>query len=262
MFPFLIMTRQLTCFRLSALCLFGWFCAASILSATEPDAKKASANVIQLPGIEINAEERIVDVAAQVSLTDGLLELVACTKGTKEHEAVVRINALPIHVHTALLLIGARNGTPAMRKPINEEQTRWMHVRPSGDPIEVSLVVEDADGNPVERPISDFIIRSKGDPYMQNMGFSTTETEEGEEEEKFPNVFTFTGSHLITNEDGSRQYLADQSGHVITISTFGDELLGLADVQSRDNGELIWEIDPTHLPALDTEVKLRLRPKS
>lgn len=248
--------------RFVALLFLGLLSAAPMLSAAENDANKPSDRVVKLPGIEINAEKGIVDVDAYVSLTEGLLELVACTEGTKEHEAIVRIEALPMHVHTALLLVGARNGTPAMRKPVNEEETRWMHVRPSGDPIEVSLVIEDADGKDVERPISDFITRSEGDPYMADMGYGSDESEEDEAKEAFPNVFLFTGSHLVGNEEEGRQYLADQSGHVITISTFGDELLGLSGIQSRDNGELIWEVDSTHLPELDTDVTLRLRPQT
>lgn len=243
---------------LTCIALLGTTC----LQATEQDQpQKPSGQVIQLPGIEIDAEQSIVDVTSKVSLTDGLLELIACTEGTKEHEAIVRIEALPIHVHTALLLIGARNGTPAMRQPIDEAQTRWRHYRPSGDPIAVSLLVENDDGEIVERPISDFIRRSAGDPDMQDMGWEQPVTDE-EKQQKFPDVFLFTGSHLVGDEESGRQYLADQSGHVITISTFGDELLGLADVQSRDNGELIWEVDPTHLPPLDSDIKLRLRPQA
>jgi len=256
------MTSHFPQTRYLAFALFGLICGAAMLPAAETDTAMPIAQKIRLPGIEIDAEKRIVDVDAQVSLTEGFLELIACTEGTKEHEAIVRINAKPVHVHTALLLIGARNGTPAMRKPINEEQTRWMHVRPSGDPIQVSLVYKDVDGNPVERPISDFITRSEGDPYMQDMVYGADKPEDGDAKEKFPDVFIFTGSHLITNKDDSRQYLADSSGHVITISTFGDEMLGLPDFQSRENGELVWEVDSTFLPQLDAEVKLRLRPKN
>jgi hypothetical protein len=242
-------------------CILGAMAAPLSAQETKAEGAKPSDNIIKLPGIEIDAENSLVDVDAQVALTDGLLELIACTEGTKEHEAIVRINALPMHVHTALLLVGARNGTPAMRKPINEEQTRWMHVRPSGDPIGVSLVYKDDQGDEVERPINDFIRRTEGDPYMPDYGNETDASKEDGEQEKFPNVFIFTGSHLIDDKDGNKQYLADNSGHVITISTFGDEMLGLPDIQSRENGELVWEVDATHLPPLDTEVKLRLRPK-
>lgn len=231
---------------------------ASADTGTIAQSEAAAEKTVRLPGIEIHPVERMVDVDAQVSLTAGLLELIACTEGTKEHEAIVRINALPIHVHTALLLIGARHGTPAMRQPINEEQTRWRHVRPNGDPIQVSLVVEDAEGKAVERPISDFIKYTEGDPDMPNTYSQHPVSDE--ERQSFPHVFLFTGSHLIDDRDGNKQYLADQSGHVITISTFGDELLGLSDIQSANNGELVWEVDSTHLPPLDSKVKLRLRP--
>lgn len=229
--------------------------------AEEASGTEHAAKRLQLPGIAINPEEGFVDVTSKVCLTEGLLEVIATTEGNREHEAVIMIKASPVHLHTALLLIGARNGTPAMRKPINEEQTRWMHYPPSGDPIKVSLVIKDKEDKPIERPISDFIRKTEGDPYIPDFGGTPGESEDEKEKEKFPDVFAFTGSHLITNEDGSKQYLADISGNVITISTFGDETLGLAEFTSRENGELVWEIDSTHLPPLDSEVILRLRPQ-
>ena len=71
---------------------------------------------LQMPGVHLNLEERTADVEAEVCLHEGLLELIACTEGTKEHESIVVLKARPLHVHTALLLFGARAGTPAMQK--------------------------------------------------------------------------------------------------------------------------------------------------
>ncbi|HUT11365.1 MAG TPA: hypothetical protein VMY42_12770 [Thermoguttaceae bacterium] len=45
------------------------------------------------------------------------------------------------------------------------------------------------------------------------------------------------------------------------IATFGDELLCLPEVHSRDNDSLMWQIDSTHLPEVGTKVTLRLRPQ-
>ncbi len=253
----IMIQRSVTCWQAIILALI---LLSSSLVAEDSAEKGSISEAVKLPGIEINADNRFVDVAAEVCLDDGLLELIACTKGTKEHESIIAIEAEPVHVHAALLLIGARHGNPAMRKPINEEQTRWMHVPPRGDPIEVLLVVKDADGKDVERPISDFIRRSQGDPYMSSHNPQDSQTAaEDAEAEKFPSKFVFAGSHLIENENGDRQYLASQSGHIITISTFGDEMICLPDFQSHANGELIWEIDPTHLPKLGTKITLRLR---
>lgn len=57
-----------------------------------------------------------------------VLVVALFSKGSKEHESTVAITARPMHVHTALLLLGANNGNPAMRRPIDEQKTRWMNV--------------------------------------------------------------------------------------------------------------------------------------
>jgi hypothetical protein len=49
--------------------------------------------------VKINPEEWCVDVEAKVCLREGLLELVACTKDTKEHESLVVVEAKPSHIH-------------------------------------------------------------------------------------------------------------------------------------------------------------------
>ena len=72
------------------------------------------------------------------------LELVACTKEGKVHESVIAVEARPVHIHTALLLLGAKNGSPASRQPVDNEQVRWIDIPPHGDPIEVFLVWKDA----------------------------------------------------------------------------------------------------------------------
>ena len=208
---------------------------------------------LDLPGVKINIKERCVDVESTVCLDRGALELIACTRDTKEHESVIMIEALPKHVHTALLLIGARPGNPAMRKAINEEGTRWIDVPPRGHPVDVFLVYKNDDGKVVERPISDFLIPSDGE------GSGAAGPEPGE---KFPtHTFLFAGSIIHGEGEGPRKYLADMSGHVITIATFGDELLGLPGIHSHANGALMWQVDSETIPAVGSKLTLRLRPQ-
>ena len=88
----------------------------------------AVAEPVKLPGIEINVQARCVDVEATVCLREGTLELVACTKDSKEHESIVAIAARPMHVHAALLLLGAEPGNPAIMKPVEGEETSWLKV--------------------------------------------------------------------------------------------------------------------------------------
>jgi len=221
--------------------------AAGEKSTTEEAIEKK----LQLPGIKINLKERCVDVDASVCLDRGTLELVACTKNTKEHESIVAIEAKPIHIHTALLLLGAKEGNPAMRKQVGEgDQLRWVDIPPRGSEVVVSLVFKNKEGKQVERPISDFIKRSEEGGTLEE-----------ERTKKFPtSTFLFAGSHLHEEADGVRQYLAGLSGNVISVATFGDEVMCLPDINGHEKGSLLWQIDATYLPAIESKVTLRLRP--
>jgi hypothetical protein len=220
-------------------------------------ALEAALKNLNLPGVKINLPERCVDVESSVCLDEGSLELIACTKDSKEHESIVVVAAKPKHIHTALLLLGAQPGNPAMRKPINDEGTRWIDLPPKGDPVGVYLVFKDEKGKVVEHPISDFIA-SSDEETGQAPGTADATTDENT---KFPNTFLFAGSMLVGNESGPRKYLSDLSGNVISISTFGDEVLCMPGVYGQDNGALMWRVNSTNLPEVGSKVTLRLRPQ-
>jgi len=227
---------------------------AAETGATPEPARKS----IKLPGLLIDFQKRCVDVESTICLDEGMLELVACTKESKEHESIVAIDAKALHVHTALLALGARSGNPAMRKPIGEGGTRWIDIPPRGDPVDVYLVFKNREGKLVEHPISKFVSRNEGGPAGPP-GFGG---DDGAEEPEFPHTFLFAGSHLRSDGPGPRKYLSDLSGNVISISTFGDELLCLPGVHGHANDALMWQVDATHLPKAGSKVILRLRPKT
>lgn len=230
--------------------------SVSAVSAPANTALDEALQRLQLPGITINVEERAVDVTSRVVLRHGTLELIACTPDTKVHESILAIEAKPSHVHTALLLMGATPGTPAMMQPINEDQTIFRPIPPSGDLIDVYLILPGDNGQPVERPISDFLVMRDDDDFAFHFP-----DKDPEEPKKFPtHSFIFAGSHLI-GEEGAKRYMADTSGHVITITTFGDELLCLPGFHEHANEALMWQVAADDLPALEAEVILRLRPQ-
>ena len=210
-----------------------------------------------LPGVAIDFQQRYVDVESTVCLRQGLLELIACTKDTKEHESIVVVHAKPMHIHLALLLLGAKNGNPAMRRPANEDGTQWIDVPPSGDPVDVYLVLKSKDGKPVERPIRDFVAPAPKETDKE----AGAKSDSAAGAAKFPRTFLFAGSGLRQQGPGPRRYLCELSGDVISVVTFGDELLCLPDVQSQDDASLVWQVDATDLPAIGTKVTLRLRPR-
>ena len=193
--------------------------------------------------MSINLEEWCLDVDAYICLKQGVLELIACTKASKEHESIVAVESTAKHIHTALLLLGAEAGSPARRKPVGDEKNVWMDVPPSGSPVDVFLVFDNEESaKPVEKPINEFITQEDGETFSTN-------------------TFLFAGSILHSSEnDGPNHYMADKSGNVISISTFGDEVLCLPGVHSQVNTELYWNVAGDKLPDVGTPVILRLRP--
>lgn len=70
----------------------------------------------------------------------------------------------------------------------------------------------------------------------------------------------YVGAARYAREHGWH-LVADMSGHVITIATFGDEVLGLPGIHSHANGALMWQVDPDKIPAGGSKITLRLRPQ-
>ena len=218
-----------------------------------PGAKEALSK-LNLPGIKLNLEEWSIDVNATVCLHEGVLELVACAKGSKEHESILATSARPMHIHTAMLLMGLKPGTPAMRRVGERGRERWVPIDPAGDEVCLSLVFPDSEGNPQESPIAKFI-----SPVLPD-DIKIVKTKA--KEETFPASFLFAGSHLIEDGPGPKKYVCEHSGNVISISTFGDELLCLPGVHGHQNDELTWKVNPKGLPKIGEQVILRLRPKA
>lgn len=232
------------------LCCFGAFAKEEKVKGSA--SLEEALGKLKMPGIKLNLKKRCVDVNATVCLHEGLLELVVCTKDSKEHESILVMNARPMQVHTALLLLGARPGTPAMHEALDGERTQWIPVPPAGDPIEVSLVFTDSKGKLGEHLINKFI-----SPAQMN-GFDEFAIEK--KPKAFPSRFLFAGSHLLESKEGPKKYACEYSGNVISVSTFGDELLCLPGIYGHQNGGLAWQVNPEGLPEIGTNVILRLRP--
>ena len=60
---------------------------------------------------------------ARVVLREGYLEHLMCSKGTKEHEAILATDAVPHQIHAGLLLTGAEPGHPVQFVPKFEPPT-------------------------------------------------------------------------------------------------------------------------------------------
>ncbi len=182
---------------------------------------------------------------------DVYLELVACTKGTREHESLVVTEAKPSHVHAALLLAGFEAGRAGGLGGRSRDGARVEASAPTGDPVRVVVVYEDGSGGPVEVDVAEMIVHA--------------ETGEGLETEGW----VFGGSAFVEYR-GQEFYDADGTGLLIGLATFGaphldgptfgGETIGLAEVFSPEAAvaEPVWVADAARVPAYRTPVVVRL----
>jgi len=105
---------------------------------------QAALQKLQFPGVAINVQERCVMWKVPSAFIEARWSC-RLHKGTKEHESIVAIAAKPVHIHAALLLLGAKPGSPATRQQLGIKPSAGstFHQR---RPVDVFLVLKGKEG--------------------------------------------------------------------------------------------------------------------
>ena len=128
----------------------------------------------------LDKEKKRVILRGNVCLREGPLELLACIyrwlddpsapqgklrRGTKEYESVLTVNTSAAVVHSALLLTGAKPGSPVRYDPKYQPA--------HGAEVEITLHWTDAEGKPREAKAQDWVQNFKTKQAMsQNWVFA------------------------------------------------------------------------------------------
>jgi hypothetical protein len=185
----------------------------------------------------------VVELEAEVCLDEGWLEQVACAPGSREHEALVVLRARPSEIHAALLMAGFEPGAPGRWSFAGDGVT---FTGPTGSPLDV-LVRHDgpAGHGSVEEPVRRWIRGASGRAFPDR-------------------PWIFGGSRFAPNPPAfgpGEHYVADHTGSIIGLVTFGDEVVGFADViaDAVDVQPEEWMVDTDAVPPLGTRVTIVLR---
>ena len=206
--------------------------------STQPD---ATPTIVTLRGdVRAWVDGGRVEIPAWVALDEGWLEVAVCRRGSRDHESVVVVDAEPSVIHAALLLAGLQPGSPATW----DHRLGWRQA--SGEPVELSIEVVERGRRRVHT--LDRVIRDERGDRTPSLVFAGSLM-------KAPAGAPAAGS----------RYLADLSGTVVGLSTFGDEVVASREIRSPDASvdPATWTIRPGVLPSAGTMVTAVLaRPTS
>jgi hypothetical protein len=214
-------------------------------SAKEKDKEKekAAAKLTEPPtltrmspeyDIWVDPKRKIVIVDGKVALRDGLLEMFACPKGTKEHESIVAVNCKAQFIHGGLIAVGAEPGHPVSFTPEYKSAT--------GPVVQVRVLWKDEKGNNRTALAQEWVQHTK---TGQQLEYS----------------WVFGGSEVHVDETtGKKTYLAD-GGDLICVSNFTSAMLDLPIPSSDSNAGLSFRAFTERIPPIGTPVRLVLEPQ-
>ena len=194
----------------------------------KPEEKPKTVAVGKNVALEVQGGQRRVLVNGYICLREGQLEQLVTRKNTKEHEAIIAVDADARKIHEALTLAGAVEGRPVRYTPTYQPAT--------GQTIRVSIRYEDKGR----------LITVPGQSWVKD-----TRTGEALDVD-----WVFAGSGLVDNPldpDHPKTYLAND-GDVICVSNFDTALLDLPIESSKSNAELLFEAWTERIPPLETKV--------
>jgi hypothetical protein len=182
----------------------------------------------------IDPKEKTVIVDGQISLREGMLEMFACTRNTKEHESIVSANTRAFLVHAALVRLGAEPGHPAQFVP--------EYKPPAGTEIDVVVHWLDETGKPHQIRAQEWVKDVRTDQAMKQ-------------------PWVFAGSRFWKDQETGTEYYQAEGGDFICVSNFGTAMLDIPIESSQSNQELAFAAFTERIPPLGAPVRLILKPK-
>lgn len=215
--------------------------------AVKPDTDKsllaADPKDAPLPGLKrlspdakvwIDPVGKRVVLEGEIVLRRGPLELLACLKQTKEHEAIIAVDTQAYVVHAALLAIGATPGNPARFTP------EFTPAR--GTEITITVEWKDAAGKTKSIDAREWLLNVKTGKQLA-----------------YP--WVFGGSGFWTDPMTGKNFYQAEDGDFICVSNFPTAMLDLPVESPQANAALMFEAFTERIPDEKTKIVMILTPK-
>ena len=160
--------------KLFYLFFFVSFCSAQTLPSVVSENSlviKLSEGVYKIGTVVLDQDKKLVQVPGAINMQKGVIEYLAVARGGKTHESVLVLDIEPIHLQTALLLLGLEGGQTI--------EFQGDFTIPRGDPVEIWVEWKDPKGKTK---------KIRGEDLVYNLA----------EKKTMPRLnWVFTGSRII-----------------------------------------------------------------
>lgn len=233
----------------------------------------------------------------EICMREGLLEMLACLKQSKEHESIVSVETKAQIVHAGLLALGLEPGRPVQFAP--------EYKAASGPRIAIHVTWDDADGKTHRVPAQKWVRNStrrywlekldpapkdlrvpvdsdlRWDPNQSELIWYGPMNEQQRDEalkyskdaryQKAINSFfkqtrlkeleaswVFSGSSFYTDKKTGERFYQAESGDLICVANFTTATIDLEINSSQQADELMWEAFTERIPPIGTKVTIEL----
>lgn len=277
------------------------FSTVSVRAADNPPAaKEGDLKPLNKAGtVLIDLKGKRLLVKSEVVLREGLLEMLACLKQTKEHESILSIDAKAQLIHAGLMSLGAEPGSPAKFVPDYKAA--------SGQSINIFLTWTDTDGKLHREPAQSWVRHAtrryflhkleafpkdvklaadselKWDDRQKELLWYGTMTETQRDNlqklsadkafkaaikslfdqsqiRQMDAQWVFAGSGFNTDSATGEKYYLAEGGDVICIANFATATIDLSIESSATNDGLMFEAFTERIPPVGTKVTIELIP--
>lgn len=176
-------------------------------------------------------DKKQVIVRGAICIDEGLLEMLACPRKTKEHEAIISVHAKAWEAHATLLALGINPGAPMI--------WREEYFPVSGPVMNIEIWWAGKDGQLVKRRAQDMIRNTDTGKAMQA-------------------EFVFGGSvQIFDPHEKVNDYMAD-FGPMINVANQPDAMIDISVQSSASEQGSLFEAFTENVPPVNTKVYIVL----
>ena len=208
--------------------LFSVFCFlfSSISFAQKPPViERITDRVFRVGAVTVDTAAKTATCSGEINMDAGAVEYLAVAPGGKLHESLLRVEARPLHLQVALLLLGL--------EPKNVLQAQGENKIPEGDPVEIRIRWRDANGDAQEVRAESLLMSGPKDVAMPD------------------HAWVFTGSRIL--KEGFEGDIAK------SLAAIWHDPAALLDNPLPTGANNVWSINPKRTPKRGTPIEFIIK---